>query len=168
MSKKANPTFIGLFIVIGVALGVTGLLLFSSSKLFSPTRAFVLYFDQSLNGLSEGAPVKYRGVTIGSVTRVMVHSNQLTNDYAMPVIVELDYKLLRERLGDQSSEFFTGNFPGAAHPERPPGFPGVGEPGDRRPLHQHPFPSERTPRRFSISWKSAIPKSPPSRPRSIN
>ena len=35
MSKKINPTSIGLFIVIGVALGVTGLLLFSSSKLFT-------------------------------------------------------------------------------------------------------------------------------------
>ena len=38
MSKKINPTSIGLFIVTGVALGVTGLLLFSSSKLFSKTR----------------------------------------------------------------------------------------------------------------------------------
>ena len=37
MSKKANTTSIGLFIVIGVALGVIGLLLFSSSKMFSKT-----------------------------------------------------------------------------------------------------------------------------------
>jgi hypothetical protein len=31
MSQKPNPTSIGLFIVVGAALGVTGLLLFSSS-----------------------------------------------------------------------------------------------------------------------------------------
>ena len=36
----------------------------------------------------------YRGVTIGSVKRVMVQYNQATNDYAMPVIVELEEKLL--------------------------------------------------------------------------
>ena len=108
MSKKANPTLIGLFIVIGLALGVTGLLLFSSAKLFSPTHAVILYFDQSLNGLGEGAPVKYRGVTIGSVKRVMVHFNQLTNDYAMPVIIEWNDKLLRQRLGLASAEFFAG------------------------------------------------------------
>ena len=106
MSQKPNPTAIGLFIVIGAALGVTGLLLFSSSKLFTKTRDCIVYFNESLNGLSEGAPVKYRGVTIGAVKRVMVHFNQATNDYTMPVIIELQEKLIRERLGDQM-EIFT-------------------------------------------------------------
>jgi len=98
MSKKINTTSIGLFIVTGVALGVTGLLLFSTSKMFSKTRDFIVYFNDSLNGLSEGAPVKFRGVTIGSVKRVMVQFNQATNDYAMPVILEFEEKLLRERM----------------------------------------------------------------------
>ena len=106
MSQTPNPTAIGLFIVIGAALGVTGLLLFSSSKLFAQTRVCIVYFNESLNGLSEGAPVKYRGVTIGAVKRVMVHFNQATNDYTMPVIIELHEKLIRERLGDQM-EIFT-------------------------------------------------------------
>ena len=105
MSKKINPTSIGLFIVTGLALGVAGLLLFSSSKLFTRTRECVLYFDESLNGLSEGAPVKYRGVTIGSVKRVMVRLNQATNDYSMPVIIELEDKLLRERMGEPADVF---------------------------------------------------------------
>jgi len=98
MSKKINTTSIGLFIVTGVALGVTGLLLFSTSKMFSKTRDFIVYFNDSLNGLSEGAPVKFRGVTIGTVKRVMVQFNQATNDYAMPVILEFEEKLLRERM----------------------------------------------------------------------
>ncbi len=105
MSKKINTTSIGLFIVTGVALGVIGLLLFSSSKLFTKTVDCVIYFDQSLNGLNVGAPVKYRGVTIGSVKRVMVRSNQATNDYAMPVIIELDEKLINERLGEPLTAF---------------------------------------------------------------
>ena len=105
MSKKINTTSIGLFIVTGVALGVTGLLLFSSSKFFSNTREFIVYFDGSLNGLREGAPVKYRGVTVGSVKRVMAHFNQATNDNAMPVILEMEEKLIRERLGDDTEVF---------------------------------------------------------------
>jgi paraquat-inducible protein B len=108
MSKKINTTSIGLFIVTGVALGVIGLLLFSSSKMFSKTRDVIVYFDDSLNGLNAGAPVKYRGVTIGSVKRVMVQFNQATNDYAMPVILEMEEKLLRERM-PSAAYVFTAN-----------------------------------------------------------
>jgi paraquat-inducible protein B len=100
MSKKANPTSIGLFIVLGVALCVLGLLLFSSSRLFTSSIRCVLYFHGSLNGLNRGAPVKYRGVTIGSVTKVMIHFNQNINDYTMPVIVEIQENLLQQRLED--------------------------------------------------------------------
>jgi len=105
MSKKANPTSIGLFIVLGLALGVSGLLLFSSSKLFTKTYDYILYFNESLDGLNEGAPVKYRGVRIGSVKRVMVRFNQATKDYAMPVIIELEEKLINERLGEPFEVF---------------------------------------------------------------
>ena len=113
MSKKINTTSIGLFIVTGLALGVIGVLLFTSVKLFSPSSEIVAYFNESLNGLNEGAPVKYRGVTIGSVKRVMVRFNQATNDYSMPVILELEEKLLRERVGD-----FTGMFSATSMQER--------------------------------------------------
>ncbi len=89
MSKKINTTSIGLFIVVGVALGVIGLLLLSSSKLFSRTDEMIVYFDKSLDGLNEGAPVKYRGVTIGHVKRVMIRFNQATGDFALPVILEV-------------------------------------------------------------------------------
>jgi paraquat-inducible protein B len=98
MSKKANPTVIGLFVVIGLALAVGGVLLFSSSRLFSRTREFIMYFDSSLNGLNIGAPVKYRGVAIGSVRRMMIRFNQATNDLSMPVMVEIQENLLRDRL----------------------------------------------------------------------
>jgi len=105
VSKKINTTSIGLFIVAGIALGVAGVLTFSAAKLFSRTREIVAYFDESLNGLNEGAPVKYRGVTIGSVKRVMVRFNQATNDYSMPVVLEIDEKLLKRRIGDSSYMF---------------------------------------------------------------
>jgi len=106
MSKKINTTSIGLFIVTGVALGVTGLLLFSSSKMFSRTYEQIVYFDGSLNGLHEGAPVKYRGVTVGSVKRVMVRFNQADDDHAMPVLIEIEDKLVHQVLGDKAGELF--------------------------------------------------------------
>jgi paraquat-inducible protein B len=108
MSQKANPATIGLFIVTGVALGVAGVIVFSSFKFFSHTIDCIAYFNESLNGLDEGAPVKFRGVTIGSVKRVMVHFSQATNDYAMPVIIQVDEKLIKERLGEPI-EIFTAH-----------------------------------------------------------
>src|SRR5262245_23769308 len=97
MSKKANPTAVGLFIVIGLALGVGGLVLFSSGRFFSKQYKFILYFDSSVKGLNRGAPVKLRGVTIGSVVEVLVRHNQASNDYTRPVIIAIDDKLLRKK-----------------------------------------------------------------------
>jgi len=97
MSQKANPTIVGLFVVVGVALGVAGVLLFSSSRLFTTTYEYIVYFDSSLNGLSEGAPVKFRGVTVGAVKRVMINFAQATNDFAMPVLIEVRKDLIKQR-----------------------------------------------------------------------
>ncbi len=107
MSKKINPASIGLFIVTGVALGVTGLLVFSSGRFFTQTREVIVYFNDALNGLNEGAPVKYRGVTIGTVKRVMIRFNQSPEDYSMPVLLEIQSDLVNKRLGDAAAEAFT-------------------------------------------------------------
>ena len=104
MSKKANPTIIGAFIVSGALLLVAGIMLFSSSRLFSKSRKYILYFDSSLNGLSEGAAVKFRGVPVGTVKQLMIRYNQPVNDVSMPVIIELQDNLLRQRLPN-ASEF---------------------------------------------------------------
>lgn len=94
MSQKANPTTIGVFIVAGVVLAVAALITFSSGRWFSKQERFMLYFDGSLKGLNPGAPVKLQGVTIGSVVEVLISHNQRTNDFAMPVIIEVNQNLL--------------------------------------------------------------------------
>jgi paraquat-inducible protein B len=110
MSKKANPTQIGLFIVSGLGLALAGLILFSSMRWFSGTHEFILYFNNSLNGLNEGAPVKYRGVIIGSVKRVMIYFNQATNDYAMPVLIEVRDDLVQKKMNEKSDPFDENSF----------------------------------------------------------
>lgn len=97
MSKKANPASIGLFIILGLALLVGGLIVFSSGKLFGHHQKFILYFDSSLKGLNQGAPVKFRGVTIGSVDQVLIRHNQAERDFFMPVIIEIDEKLAQSK-----------------------------------------------------------------------
>ena len=95
--KTSNPTALGVFLVIGLALGVAGVLIFSSGNLFHQQQKSILYFDGSLKGLNSGAPVKFRGVTIGKVDQVLIRHNQARDDYAMPVIIAVDKKLVQSK-----------------------------------------------------------------------
>jgi paraquat-inducible protein B len=97
MSKRANPATIGVFICVALALGVGAILLFSSARLFSKTQKCIFYFDGSVLGLNPGAPVKFRGVTVGSVREILIRHNQHERDQAIPVIVELDQSVLNEK-----------------------------------------------------------------------
>jgi paraquat-inducible protein B len=97
VSKKANPVAIGMFIVVGCALVVVGLIMFSSQSYFRPRHKNILYFDASLKGLNPGAPVKFRGVTIGSVSEVLIRHNQASNDFSMPVIISIDTRLTQSK-----------------------------------------------------------------------
>ncbi|HRZ35601.1 MAG TPA: MlaD family protein [Candidatus Paceibacterota bacterium] len=103
MSTRVKPATIGVFVVCGLALAVAGIVLFSSSRWFSRTEECIAYFDGSLNGLDNGAPVKYRGVPIGYVKRVMVRYNQAPSDNAMPVLMEIHERLIVDRLGPEAA-----------------------------------------------------------------
>ncbi len=95
--KSSNPTVLGLFLVVGLALGIAGVLIFSSGNLFHSQQRFILYFDDSLKGLNPGAPVKFRGVTIGKVDQILIRHNQSSEDFAMPVLIAVDKKLVQAR-----------------------------------------------------------------------
>jgi len=51
--------------------------------------------------LNPGAPVKFRGVTIGKVAEVLIRHNQASNDLSMPVIVSIDKKLAQSKSDEQ-------------------------------------------------------------------
>ncbi|MCW5559027.1 MAG: MCE family protein, partial [Verrucomicrobiae bacterium] len=97
MNVKANPTLIGVFIVSAIALGVIGLMTFTSDRFFTQQEKLILYFDASMKGLHEGAPVKWRGVTIGSVAEVLIRHNQASNDFVNPVIIQINPEILRRK-----------------------------------------------------------------------
>jgi paraquat-inducible protein B len=55
----------------------------------------IAYFEDSVSGLDIGAPVKFRGVTIGKVGQVLLHtSGQSAADYSVPVVMEFSPDLL--------------------------------------------------------------------------
>ena len=97
MNKKISPAMIGAFVLGAVALIVIAILVFGSGRLFRQTRNFVLYFDNSVNGLRVGAPVKFKGVEIGSVKDIRLRLGQGTASDKIPVIIEIDLKKLTSR-----------------------------------------------------------------------
>lgn len=71
----ATPTRhfrLGLFIVVGVALALGAVLIFGARSLSTDHVRYTTYYDESVQGLEIGAPVKFRGVTVGSVTQITV------------------------------------------------------------------------------------------------
>ena len=90
MSKKANKTMIGLFVVVALVLLIIGIVVFGSGVLFKRTNKFVLYFDGSVKGLSIGAPVTFRGVSIGTVKDISLIYDSKAGTVMLPVIVEIE------------------------------------------------------------------------------
>jgi paraquat-inducible protein B len=75
MSKQANKTVIGAFVVGAIILAVIGVLVFGSGKFLAELDNYVLHFEGSVKGLNIGAPVVFRGVKIGSVTDILLRYN---------------------------------------------------------------------------------------------
>lgn len=90
MSKKANPALIGGFVIGALVLLVVGILLFGKGLLFTPKHHFVIYFSDSVNGLNVGAPVKIRGVVVGTVKDVLVQYDVKRNQVLTPVLIEFE------------------------------------------------------------------------------
>ena len=70
MSKQANKTLIGGFVVGAIVLVTAGILIFGSGNFFSERPVFVMFFEGSVSGLNVGAPVTFRGVKIGTVKEI--------------------------------------------------------------------------------------------------
>jgi len=70
--KKTSRILIGLFVVIGSAIGVIAVVWLGASKYFESGAPYAAYFDESVQGLSPDSSVKLRGVSIGRVETIGV------------------------------------------------------------------------------------------------
>ncbi|MGH7335089.1 MAG: MlaD family protein [Candidatus Rokuibacteriota bacterium] len=72
MSKRANPTMIGAFVLGALVIAVIGILALGGRAWLTRPVTCVMAFDGSVAGLSVGAPVSFRGVQLGTVTRIQL------------------------------------------------------------------------------------------------
>lgn len=88
--KRIDPRVIGSFVVGAIILTVAGLLFFGPGGFLADTRRYVIYFDSSVNGLTIGSPVRFRGVKIGQVKQINVRVQPSKFKFYIPVIIEIE------------------------------------------------------------------------------
>lgn len=96
MGKRFSPTLVGAFVLGAIGLAIIALVVLGSGRFFTGKTPYVLYFDRDVNGLRVGAPVKFRGVDIGTVDAVLLSLNGLQQptdngpNVEIPVVIDID------------------------------------------------------------------------------
>lgn len=104
---EANKYKLGLFVLSGMALLVLVLFLLGIATVFKPKVEFVTLFDESVQGLEAGAPVKFRGVTIGKVSAVTVRpSDNLVRVDMQAELSAIDVGKGKSSVITRKAEFF--------------------------------------------------------------
>ena len=104
MSKSANKTLIGIFVLGATALLVIAVIFLGSGKFFRKTFKAVCFFEGSVSGLSVGAPVVFNGVRIGEVTDVVLRYDTRDLTATIPVYIEIDPQRMKT-LGPRPTSF---------------------------------------------------------------
>ncbi|MGC4066787.1 MAG: MlaD family protein [Polyangiaceae bacterium] len=88
MARSTRHVKLGLFVLTAIAAAVAAVLLLGGSRWRKDVIPIHSYFNESVQGLELGAPVKFRGVTLGHVTAIEIAPDRRMVDVAC----ELDLK----------------------------------------------------------------------------
>jgi phospholipid/cholesterol/gamma-HCH transport system substrate-binding protein len=94
MAAPTNHYKLGLFVLLGIAAAIAVAVGLGAQSMRRETVTYHTYFNESVQGLDVGSPVKFRGVTIGHVSAIEVAPDHRHVD----VVVELDVSDIK-RLG---------------------------------------------------------------------
>jgi len=72
MSTPTNHWKLGLFVVVSLLVGLLAVATLGARSMPKETVTYNSYFDEAVTGLEIGSPVKFRGVTIGTVSVIDV------------------------------------------------------------------------------------------------
>lgn len=86
---KRNALMIGGFVVATFLIVIAAVIWLSGSELFSKQQKANVYYEGNVSGLSIGAPVTFRGVTIGQVTNIGIQVDGKSLRTTVPVSLKL-------------------------------------------------------------------------------
>lgn len=100
MKTQVRPSVVGAFVIGAFGLGLVALLSFGSINFLHHRERFVVFFDESIQGLTLGAPVKMSGVTLGRVVDTHVAYNPSEPSHSsVEVVCEFDSNVIIDPTG---------------------------------------------------------------------
>jgi phospholipid/cholesterol/gamma-HCH transport system substrate-binding protein len=105
-SQKTKFT-LGLFVTCGIGMIFLAVIWLGMSRYFKKGRYYATYFNESVQGLDVDSPVKYRGVSIGRVDRIVVAPD--ANLIQVVLKIERDQKLDDNIVAQLKSVGITGS-----------------------------------------------------------
>ena len=95
MGERKRNFRLGLFVTGGIVLFLAILFFLGMSDLFTNKAVLRTSFTESVQGLTVGSPVKYRGVPIGTVKRIAIR--------VADKLVQVDMEIQRDLFADRGS-----------------------------------------------------------------
>jgi phospholipid/cholesterol/gamma-HCH transport system substrate-binding protein len=106
MARKTSKFMIGLFVIIGVSIGMIAIIWLGASKYFEKGGTYATYFDESVQGLQKDSTVKYRGVDAGRVEKIRVAPDNALIEVVMKI--NLKGELQRSHIAQLKPAGITG------------------------------------------------------------
>ena len=100
---KRNALLIGAFVIAALAMIVIGVLWLNGNDLFKKQQEAMIFYKGNVTGLYVGAPVGFRGVTIGQVEDIDIQVDKDTLKALVPVRIRLRTDALRFNGADKSA-----------------------------------------------------------------
>ena len=95
-TTATNHWKLGLFVVLGVGVMLGALFWLGARRFRRESFPAVSYFDESVQGLDVGSPVKFRGVTVGTVVDITIAPDhrhvQVTSNIYVDALVRLSLR----------------------------------------------------------------------------
>jgi phospholipid/cholesterol/gamma-HCH transport system substrate-binding protein len=76
MDRDANYFAVGAFVLLVIAMGVSFVFWYTDQQDRHSYQRYEIYFNGSVSGLTAGSPVRYLGVDVGKVFRIMIDPQQ--------------------------------------------------------------------------------------------
>jgi phospholipid/cholesterol/gamma-HCH transport system substrate-binding protein len=106
MARKASKFMIGLFVTVGVSIGLIAIIWIGAFKYFEKGATYVTFFNESVQGLQVDSAVKYRGVEVGRVEKIRVAPDSKLIEVVMKI--DLRGELEREYVAQLKAAGITG------------------------------------------------------------